>query len=213
MLFIGIASATPRGRVAELGSLGYKQQHMKNSEVEFRKWFVDSLDDLRTNGDAGFIFLLVAFPLLERFLRRRSQCPEGQNLNDSFFRNLSALFGEIAGREKDFWSCYRNGLLHHVTFPRAKLAKKGVWRTLPEAAISGHDSRPVYFLAASKQFYVNPTSFFDAVTSAILADFATYESSGTANYNLPSVLDPLGAVPQIVPTINFNLPKTGSSTP
>jgi hypothetical protein len=187
---------------------------MKNSEAEFRKWFVDSLNGLRSNGDAGFIFLLVAFPLLERFLRRRSQCPEGKPLNDAFFKNLGVLFSEIAGRESDFWNCYRNGLLHQVTFSRAKRAKNtGVWSTLPEAAISGHDPRPVYFLAASKQFYVNPIAFFDAVTSVILADFATYEGSSTSTYDLPSILDPAGAVPHFVPTINLTLPKPGSDTP
>jgi hypothetical protein len=186
---------------------------MAASEADFRKWFIDSLAGLRKNGDAGFIFILVAFPLLERYLRRKSHCPDGQNLTPTFFTNLGTLFSEINGREREFWDCYRNGLLHHVTFPRAKL-HKGAWNALPEAGISGHDSRPVYFLPATKEFYVNPTSFFDAVTSAILADFATYESGGTTtNYNLPSVLDPTGAAPQIVPTINFSLPKTGTSTP
>jgi hypothetical protein len=186
---------------------------MKNSEAEFRRWFVESLDGLRANGDAGFIFLLVAFPLLERFLRRRSQCPDGLKLNDAFYANLSSLFSEISGREKDFWNCYRNGLLHHVTFSSAKLAKKGAWSSLPEAAISGHDSRPVYFLVAASQFYVNPIAFFDVVINAILADFATYESSSTSVYHLPSMLDPAGALQHVVPTINLSLPKSSSNAP
>jgi hypothetical protein len=58
---------------------------MANAEADFRKWFVESLAPLRTNGDAGFIFVFVAFPLLERYLRRKSGCPDGQNLTDGFF--------------------------------------------------------------------------------------------------------------------------------
>ena len=79
------------------------------------------------------------------------------------------------------------------------------WNALPAAAISGHDPRPVYFVPASNHFYVNPITFFGAVTGAILSDFATYASGNTPNYGLPSVLDPLGAVPTVVPTINFSL--------
>ena len=185
---------------------------MATSEADFRKWFVDSLAKLRTNGDAGLIFLLVAFPLLERYARRKSRCPDGENLTDAFFSTLGTLFKEITGREREFWNCYRDGLLHHVTFPRAKLVKKtGAWTTLPDAGISGHDSRPVYFLPATKEFYVNPVSFFDVVTSKILADFATYETGSTTNYDLPSMLDPSGAVSHIVPTINFNLPNPVST--
>ena len=182
---------------------------MTTSESEFRKWFVDSLAQLRTSGDAGFIFVLVAIPILERYLRRKSKCSEGQELTDAFFKELGKLFGEISGRERDFWSCYRNGLLHHVTFAQEKWVRRtNEWKGLPKAAISGHDSRPVYFDQAKCEFYVNPIAFFDLVISAVLADFATYESDGVTRYSLPSILDPSGAMPQVVPTINFNLPKT-----
>jgi hypothetical protein len=187
---------------------------MTVSEADFRKWFVESLAPLRKNGDAGFIFVFGAFPLLERYLRRKSGCPDGQNLTPAFFANLGLLFPDIAGNEHQFWDCYRNGLLHQATFPAAKLDKKtGIWVTLPEAGISGHDPRPVYFLPVANQFFLNPISFFDAVTIAILADFAVYEGGSTNHYNLPSVLDPFGAVPHVVPTINPRLPGTGSFTP
>ena len=186
---------------------------MTTSEANFRNWFVTSLAPLRTNGDAGFIFVLTAFPLLERYLRRKSSCPEGQDLTPAFFTNLGSLFTDIAGYEREFWNCYRNGLLHQVTFSRAKFDKrKGIWVTLPEAGLSGYDPRPVYFLPSQAQFYLNPISFFDAIVSAILGDFATYEGIPNTHYNLPSLLDPAGAVPHIVPTINFNLPKTGPET-
>jgi hypothetical protein len=184
---------------------------MTNSQAEFRKWLVDSLSPLRSNGDTGFIFLLVAIPILERYLRRKSRCSDGQELNEAFFKELSKFLGVISGRERDFWNCYRNGLLHHVTFAQAKwMRKEKEWSGLPKAGISGHDSRPVYFDQAKNEFYVNPTAFFDVVTTAVLADFATYESEGVTRYSLPSTLDPLGAMPNVVPTINFNLLKRRS---
>jgi len=182
---------------------------MTNSESDFRKWFVDSLAPLRTTGDSGFIFLLVAIPILERYLRRKSECPEGQELTDAFFKELGKLFAEISGREMDFWSCYRNDLLHHVTFAQAKWVRRtSEWKGLPRAAISGHDSRAIYFDQAQNEFYCNPIVFFDFVIATVLADFTTYESEGVTKYRLPSMLDPLGAIPHVVPTINLDLPKS-----
>jgi hypothetical protein len=179
---------------------------MATAESDFQKWFVESLNPLRTKGNAGFIFVFVAFPLLERYLRRKSGCPDGQPLTDGFFKQLRVLFDGIAGQEREFWHCYRNGLLHEVTFPQARLDKKtGTWDTLPDAGISGSDPRPVYFLPKTRQFFLNPISFFDAVTNAILADFTTYEDSTTTHFKLPWEYDPLGAVSGSVPTINVRL--------
>jgi hypothetical protein len=188
---------------------------MANAEADFRRWFVESLDPLRTNGDAGFIFVFVAFPLLERYLRRKSGCPDGQYLTDGFFKHLGLLFDGIAGNERKFWDCYRNGLLHQATFPQAKLDKRtGIWVTLPDAGISGYDPRPVYFLPEKTQIFLNPISFFDAVTNAILKDFAAYEkSASTQYYKLPWPYDPSAAVPNTVPTINVSLRTPGSETP
>lgn len=187
---------------------------MTDAEADFRNWFIESLSPLRTNGSAGFVFVFVAFPLLERYLRRKSGCPDGQNLTDDFFKQLGLLFNDIAGHEREFWDCYRNGLVHQVTFPRAKLDKRtGVWTRLPDAGISGYDSRPVYFLPETSQFFLNPISFFDCVTKAILGDFDTYEKSATSHYSLPWVYDRVKLVPNTVPTINVSLRIARSETP
>jgi hypothetical protein len=187
---------------------------MATSEVDFRKWFVESLAPLRTNCDAGFIFVFVAFPLLERYLRRKSGSPDGENLTPAFFNHLALLFNEIADNEHLFWDCYRNGLLHQATFPQAKLDKKTrIWTSLPGAGISGYDPRPVYFLPETRQFFLNPISFFDVVTQAILSDFATYEKSATTHYSLPSIYDPFAPVSNSVPTINVSFRIPGSEIP
>ena len=177
---------------------------------DFKSWFVESLKPLRTNGHAGFIFVLIAFPLLERYLRGKSGCPEGQTLTQRFFSNLGTLFPRISGKENDFWNCYRNGLLHQVTFPKAKLTKNGIWVGLPEAGLSGHDKGPVYYDLASNQFFLNPLAFFDLVTSTILADFPPYESAGSANYRLPQAVEHETGKATLVPRMNTSRPGTDS---
>jgi hypothetical protein len=129
-----------------------------------------------------------------------------------FFSNFGVLFPAIAGQEQSFWDCYRNGLLHQVTFPRAKL-KRGIWVTLPEAGISGYDQRPVYFIPSSNQFFLNPLVFFDLVTTRILVDFSSYEAAGSANYRLPQPLELNIGTATIVPTINTSLPNSRSNKP
>jgi hypothetical protein len=181
---------------------------------DFKRWFIDSLSPLRANGHAGFVFVLIAFPLLERYLRGKSACPEGQPLTPAFLSNLGVLFPAIAGKEKSFWDCYRNGLLHQVTFPKAKLDRKTrIWVALPEAGISGYDQRPVYFIPSSNRFFLNPLVFFDLVTSTILADFSAYEAAGNANYRLPQALELSTGTETIVPTINTSLPNCGPHKP
>jgi hypothetical protein len=185
---------------------------MTQAEADFRKWFVDSLEPLKRNGDAGFVFLIAAFPLLERYLRRKSNCPDGGPLPDLFFSNLGSLFPDIAGHEKEFWNCYRHGLLHQATFSRQKLIKKN-WEPLPSAAISGHQPSPVYYLSDAKEFFLNPVAFFETVTREILANFDTYESVGAGYYHLASVVGGFTAVPGCVPTINMRLPQKDSGSP
>ena len=59
---------------------------MATAEDDFRKWFVESLAPLRSNGArAGFVFAMVAFPLLERYLRNKSQ----ENFNEGLSCGLN----------------------------------------------------------------------------------------------------------------------------
>jgi hypothetical protein len=71
---------------------------MSNAETDFRRWFVDSLAPLRNNGDAGFIFVMVAFPLLERYLRNKSGTAEGESLGTDFFDLLGEVLAVLSER-------------------------------------------------------------------------------------------------------------------
>jgi hypothetical protein len=180
---------------------------MTTAQSDFENWFVNSLKGLRDNGDAGFIFTLVSFPLLERYLRNKSGCPEGETLTNQFFTNLAHVLPEIAGVERQFWNCYRDGLLHQVTFPKAKLDKKTrIWVNLPPAGISGHGSGPIYIEPNVGGFFLNPIKFFDHVTATILGDFSVYEEVNKAtHYPLARVGNPSTAQPGTTPTIGLFL--------
>jgi len=51
----------------------------------FKSWFLDVLGDLYKNGEAGFVILMIAFPLLERYLREKSRVHEGRKLTEAFY--------------------------------------------------------------------------------------------------------------------------------
>jgi hypothetical protein len=80
---------------------------------------------LRSDGNAGFIFALVAFPLLERYIRNKSSCPEGESLKPQFFAELGQMFPEILGKESAFWDCYRN------RYPDPGAAERDAHQQLP----------------------------------------------------------------------------------
>jgi hypothetical protein len=172
---------------------------MTDHEKNFRKWFMTPLEPLRGNGDAGFIFAFVSLPLLERYLREKSGAGEAAILPPQFFLELRKLFPEIACRENNMWHCYRNGLLHQAAFSQEK-RRQGIVVVL-NAALSGHDNRPIYYDISGDCFYMNPEEFFDRVTKTILGDFTTYVGSLSPAHPLPSISSPSTVVPGVVPTI------------
>ena len=64
---------------------------MTEDENYFRKWFVDVLEPLRDKGDAGFVFAVVSFPLLERYLREKSDAGQASTLPQEFFDELGSI--------------------------------------------------------------------------------------------------------------------------
>ena len=184
----------------------------EDHEKNFRKWFVKPLDPLQKNDDAGFIFAFVSLPLLERYLRQKSGAGEAPTLPSQFFVKLGELFPEIAGREDKMWHCYRNGLLHQATFSQEK-RHKGIVVML-NAALSGHDKRPIYYDIPSDCFYMNPKEFFNRVTNTILGDFTTYLGSLSPAHPLPAVASPSTVVTGVFPTVTgLILGATGSYKP
>ena len=154
---------------------------MNEHKSNFNSWFKEIVANLYSHREAGFIILMVAFPLLERYLREKSGVHEG-NLNDGFYQELLSLYPELSSTEKayQFWQVYRNGLLHQVTFSKQK--KKGI--NMPEGWVS-HDVDIISI--DNDNFWVHPAKFAQRVIHTIENDFTTFEGSHSANHHLSKV--------------------------
>ena len=136
----------------------------------FKCWYAGVLDALYKHTNAGFVILIVAFPLLERYLREKSGLPENDPLTDQFYLELLAVFPALSriAVAKEFWQVYRNGLLHQVTLSRqnrkGEPMRKGSLRS---------DGRMLTIEPGD--FWVDPVEFARAVIQTIDNDFPTFE--------------------------------------
>jgi hypothetical protein len=87
-------------------------KHLDN----FKCWYADILERLYTNGEAGFVILMITLPLLERYLREKSGVNEG-DLIDPFYVQLRRVFPALPDNTaaRNFWQVYRNLIINHVT--------------------------------------------------------------------------------------------------
>jgi len=125
---------------------------------------------------------MVAFPLLERYLREKSGVHEGEK-NDSFYKELVSVFPELTSQNyaRHFWQVYRNGLLHQVTVSQKN--KKGI--KMPDGWVSNDVA--VVSKDSNGDFWVHPSKFAKRVIDTIEKDFATFEAQHSPGYPLPTV--------------------------
>lgn len=176
---------------------------MDRERNDFQTWFVNPMQQLRKIEHAenvGFIFAMVGFPLLERYLREKSKTYERVGLTPDFYSELEIIFPEIKGRGRDFYSAYRHGLLHQVTFSRKK-GKKGIWVELPKSAMTSHDERPIY-IHENGSFYMNPFVFYDRVVAIIHNDFKIYLGASSKHHGLPAYENLSTAIPGVMATVS-----------
>jgi hypothetical protein len=162
---------------------------MRNAEhmANFNKWFYQPLHMLIPERDAGFAVLLIAFPLLERYLKGVS----GSKAGTTDFENaLLAWLPELESQRNAelFWAMYRHGLLHNLTAPKANFKLS-------------HDALIVE-LSRDGTVWLNPQLFAERVLQSIGTNFSAYETGGTP---LPIVAE------HIEPS--FGLSYLGTSTP
>jgi hypothetical protein len=145
---------------------------MNTNRQNFECWYKKPLAMLYPDRDCGFVILLVAFPLLERYLRHKSGSMD-QKLKPPFYHELGKLFPmlkpDIRGR---FWDIYRNGLLHQIV-PRSR------------ASLS-HDKAVIEF-ENDGTISIHPVEFAQRVIEAIESDFATFEGPSSSATRLPTV--------------------------
>lgn len=150
----------------------------------FRAWFEDVLASLYKQHDAGFAIVMIAFPILERYLRQKVKLSPEADLTNDFFDKLCTILSELPiDKARDFWSVYRNGILHQVTFsPKTKKLKP-----LPCGALSHQVAR---LKVDAGGFFLNPVAFAKRVTEVVKADFSTFEGvGGGSSPPLPQVYD------------------------
>jgi hypothetical protein len=167
---------------------------------DFKCWYTDILTGLYDNGNAGFVLLMIAFPLFERYLREKSGVHEG-DLNEAFYTELRKIFPIIPDNTvgRQFWQVYRNGLLHQVAL--SQQSKKGI--VMPRAWLSG--DADMLTISPTGDFWVHPAKFAKHIMTTIEGDFTIFEGVNSPNHPLPAVhvvatMNGTGAMPTVRPT-------------
>jgi hypothetical protein len=155
------------------------EEKLDNHRENFKSWYVDILEGLYPDREAGFVILMVAFPLLERYLREKSAVHEG-NLDFRFYQELLHVFPELKSDDvaRQFWKVYRNSLLHQVTTCDKKYNLPAGWLSNDFATIE---------IDESGNFMVHPAKFAKHVVVKIENDFITFEGCHSVNHPLPVI--------------------------
>jgi len=149
-------------------------QNHRNSE----RWHKAVLENLYHNRDAGFVLMAASLPLLERYLREKSQVFE-HKINDQFYDELLSAFPRLKTRQiaAKFWRLYRHGILHQMTLKRDRAEQDHL-----TAELSGDDHIPAVELRGDDRVVVNPAKFARRVVDIIEGDFATFEGQNSKNH-------------------------------
>ena len=142
---------------------------MATNQENFRAWYVDILAKLYPHREAGFAIMMIAFPLLERYLRQSVGLTVQAPLSDAFYDELIRLFPNVGDKEtaKQFWQVYRNGLLHVSTMSLQDRSGN----QMPLGSLS-HDV-PGISREADGSFSVHPVDFAKRVVQIIEDDFSS----------------------------------------
>lgn len=126
--------------------------------------------------------MMIAFPLLERYLRQKVQLSAHASLNDDFYLQLARMFPALAGPSdgRKFWQVFRNGLLHVVTMSTEDRRRN----PMPGGSLS-HDL-PGISKTPDGSFFVHPVHFAERVFEVIESDFSIFEGISSAG-RLPTV--------------------------
>jgi hypothetical protein len=148
---------------------------MSINRRNFESWFVKVLESLYGCGDAGFVIVMTALPLLERYLRGKVGLSPHVKIDDKFLDELLRVFPELATRDKatEFWQVFRHGLLHVVTLSETN--RKG--DSLSAGLFRDHGPAVCVDIWQNGRFLVNHVSFTQRVIQTIKDDFSAFEDA------------------------------------
>ena len=148
------------------------------SDLEnFKDWYVKTLLKLYPERYSGFPILMIAFPILERYLRNKNGISHKDNkLSDGCMDDLRNMFPVLHATEvaRKFWNVFRNGILHQVTLSREN--RNGV--RMPEGWLS-HDINSAIVIESDGSFLIHPVLFTKQIVDIIENDFGTFEKGST----------------------------------
>lgn len=131
-----------------------------SSRENFELWFGKPLTTLMADKHSGFAVVMIAFPILERYLRAISKAEPN---SPPFNQALLSVLPELADAKNAnlFWAIYRHGILHNVALSRET---HGLSHT-----------KPVVEVWPNGKVWMNPTLFATRVLDTIRKDFSRFE--------------------------------------
>ena len=162
----------------------------------FHQWIRDPIKLLSQQKHNGFAVSMIAFPVLERWIRgkvgiknRRLREDDGER----FYNELAIQFGALRDPEdgsfpnvaKAFWELFRHGILHQATFSTKPIKicidEKWVSCAFVELGV------PIVTQHPPPSFQLDPYSFAKTVLSIVERDFNFYEAADPDHHNLATV--------------------------
>lgn len=130
------------------------------SPENFELWFGKPLSKLMDDEHSGFAVVMVAFPILERYLRATSGAePNSPQFNQALLGVLPELQDKKSANH--FWAIYRHGILHNVALSRETHGLSSI--------------KPIIEIWPNGKVWMNPKRFAERVLDTIRNDFTRFE--------------------------------------
>jgi len=157
----------------------------------FELWLGKPLALLIDTEHSGFAVAMIAFPVLERYLRGKSRSEPNTPTFDAALLSVIPELGTIQAAGK-FWSIYRHSLLHWAAFQKANY---------------GFTECPGVISVTEEGFvWLNPRLFGGRVLETVRADFEPFEAENVPLPRVRNLESSLEAVPPYSPYLGTSAP-------
>jgi hypothetical protein len=163
---------------------------MKIQRRQFEDWYKKILKSMYPKEEAGFAILMIAFPLLERYIRVKTSTSSDSGFTEKCYLELLQVLPELdtVSEAEKFWQIFRNGILHEVNLS----GKKRSGAVVPVGTLSQNTA---ILKIESSEHCINPNLFAQRVIRTIEDDFTNFEDPKGILTPLPTVkkyTDPSG---------------------